>query len=274
MFNHLIASEGAAKKSLTTRTIIMSVVVHAFLLGGALYATTWAPEPAEDEPEEMVTYVEIQDEPEIPEPVVAPPEMEPEPAEAEAPAAPEQEPLLEEPEPEEAPVARGFQDIAPPEEVLERIPDVDVSARAVSPEDFSGVGVAGGVSTGVVGGERRSTAEEPAPAVRGGAPVDVAVVEERPKLVNAAEMQRVLRRLYPDLLRDAGVTGETVLKFVISAEGRVEPGSIEVLSTTHQGFAEASTQVAERFKFRPAKIEGRKVRVAISMPIQWRLENM
>lgn len=275
MFNHLIASEPGPAWSLTSRTVIASVGVHVLLVGGALYASVHVPSPEAAEPEEMVTYVEIESAPELPEPVAAPPAPREAPESA-GPApteTPGQEALVEEAEPEEVapPVARGFQDIVPPEAVSDRLPDVDLSARAVTPADFSGVGVSGGIARGFVGGERRNTVEEPP---TGGEAVDVAVVEERPTLANAAEMQRVLRRLYPSLLRENGVMGETVLKFVIDTDGRVELETVEVLSTTHEGFAEASTRMVERFRFRPARIEGRKVRVAISMPIQWRLENM
>jgi protein TonB len=279
MFNNLIASEDKRKKVLGPRTLVTSIAAHVVLLGGALYAAANAPDPAERPSEEQVTYMEIEPTPPppAPEPVEPPPppEVEPEP-EPEAPRPDDPPAVIEAPEEPTPtpPVAKGFQELAPPSDVPDRLPDVDASAPPVRAEDFSGVGVAGGISKGVEGGQARNTAQEPPTGASkaSSGPVDVNVVEERPSLRNAAEMQRVLQRLYPPLLRDAGVTGQTMLKFVIDANGRVESGSVEVLSSTHDGFSSASIEAADRFRFSPAKIGGRPVRVSISMPISWTLD--
>lgn len=286
MFNNLIASESSRKRSVVnSRTLVVSGLAHVALLGGAMYAAANAPKPGDKETEEQVTYMEIEPtpapepaEPPPPPPVVEEPEVAPEP-EPEVPDANDPPAVLEAPaeEPTPAPpVAKGFQELVPPAGVPDRLPDVDASAPAVKLEDFSGVGVAGGVAKGVEGGEARNTAKEPPSGNEkgdgaGGAPVDVNVVEERPSLQNAAEMQRVLQRLYPSTLRDAGISGQTMLKFVIDTSGRVEDGSVEVVNTSHEGFAGASVQAADKFKFRPAKIGGRPVRVSITMPITWTL---
>lgn len=289
MFNNLIASESNKKRSVVnSRTLVVSGLAHVALLGGAMYAMANAPEPGKRETEEQVTYMEIEPtppppaevEPPPPPPVVEEPEVAPEP-EPEVPDADDPPAVLEAPaeEPEPAPpVAKGYQELVPPAGVPDRLPDVDASAPPVKLEDFSGVGVAGGVAKGVEGGEARNTAKEPPSGNKegegaGGAPVDVNVVEERPSLQNASEMQRVLQRLYPSMLRDSGITGQTMLKFVIDTNGRVENGSVEVLNTSHEGFASASVQAADKFKFRPAKIGGRPVRVSITMPISWTLNN-
>ena len=44
------------------------------------------------------------------------------------------------------------------------------------------------------------------------------------------------------MLRDAGISGLTMLKFVIDTDGCVENGSVEVVNTSHDGFAGASVQ--------------------------------
>ncbi len=49
-------------------------------------------------------------------------------------------------------------------------------------------------------------------------------VDVRPSLRNADDVQRALERVYPPSLRDAGVTGETVLQFVINEEAASSPG--------------------------------------------------
>lgn len=281
MFNALIASKPVGRRSLTSRTMMTSIAIHALLLAGAGFAATRAPDPRE-KPLEEVTYLDVQEEPKAPEPKPEepPPPPEPEEAEPEPQPAPDEPAVLEAPReaPAPEPVAKGFQELAPPTEVPTKLPDVDPNARAVRAEDFSGVGVAGGAATGVTGGEARNTEKEPAKATssegdgEGSGPLDVAVVEERPKLINGSEMERALQRAYPALLRDAGITGNAVLRFVIDDDGRVEPGSVSVVSASHDAFGEASVQVANKMRFRPAKVAGRNVRVLISMPIQWQLD--
>ncbi|MBV9772826.1 MAG: TonB family protein [Gemmatimonadetes bacterium] len=288
MFNTLIASKPARKGFLNSRNVLASAGIHAALLGGAVYAMANAPERKAADPEEQVTYMDVQ-KPEQP-PVVETPPPPPPPAVEEPQPQPEQPAVLEKPVAEpaqvkadepaptpEEPIAKGFQTLEPPATPPASIPAVDPNAKPVSVEDFSGVGVAGGVASGVEGGQARNAAKDPPSgdddaSKASSGPVDVAVVEERPKLQNGDEMQRVLERLYPPLLRDAGVTGQTVLQFVIDTEGRVESSSVEVVSATNDAFREASVKAAEKFRFRPAKIGGRNVRVAITMPISWTLD--
>lgn len=106
----------------------------------------------------------------------------------------------------------------------------------------------------------------------GGKVPDVADAEVKPRLANAAQVQRALQRLYPPALRDAGVMGYTTLKFVIDAQGRTNPGSIVVLSTSHPDFAGASAAAVTVMRFRPARIGRKSVPVLVEIPIAWILE--
>lgn len=101
--------------------------------------------------------------------------------------------------------------------------------------------------------------------------MNVADAEVAPRLLNTSEVQRALQRLYPPALRDVGVTGRTVIKFVVDAEGRTSPGSIVVMSTSHPDFAGASAAVVSTMRFRPARIGGRPVPVLVEIPISWTL---
>jgi TonB family protein len=104
------------------------------------------------------------------------------------------------------------------------------------------------------------------------AAVAVADAEVKPALLNAREVQALLAEVYPPLLREAGVTGQTHVKFVVDARGRVDPASIATVSTTHDAFAEASVEVVGRMRFSPARVDGREVPVLIQIPISWTLE--
>jgi TonB family protein len=104
------------------------------------------------------------------------------------------------------------------------------------------------------------------------AAMDVADAEVKPTLLNASEVQDLLAEVYPPLLRDAGIAGQTLVKFVIDAQGRVVPASIVTVSTTHGAFAEASLEVVGRMRFTPARVEDREVPVLVQIPITWILE--
>lgn len=252
MFSKLVASEGRKTRLISPTTLVASVLAHFVILGGLAYAAENT-EVGKKVKEEVVTFMEIEETPKV---------EEPEPEAEEPPPPPEVQP--EEP----PPVAKGFQDLVPPEEPPAKIPDVDLSQKAINPEDFSGVGIAGGVSKGLEGGIAQNMAEKDEV---GTGPIDVALAEEKPKLQNAAEVQRLLQRLYPPLLRDAGITGQVTIKFVVNAQGRVDPGSVSVVTASHEAFGEASTKVGEKLRFKPAKVGGRAVPVLVTMPIAWTL---
>jgi protein TonB len=256
MFNKLVASEGRKTKALSPTTMFASIAAHVLLIGGAAYATEHTAVGRKVK-EEVVSYMEI--EPEQP--------KAPEPPKAEEPPPPPP------PEPEEAPppVATGFQELVPPEEPPAKIPDVDPNQKAVNVEDFTGVGVAGGTSKGVEGGVPQNMADKKEDNT-GTAPIDVSLAEEKPQLQNGPEVQRLLQRLYPPLLRDAGITGQVQMKFVVNAQGRVEATSVSVVNASHDQFGEASTKVVEKMRFRPAKVGGRAVPVLVQIPISWTLE--
>jgi TonB family protein len=103
--------------------------------------------------------------------------------------------------------------------------------------------------------------------------MDVSDVDVRPSLRNSDDVQHALERDYPSQLRDAGVTGETVLQFVVNEDGRVEPGSVEVVSSSDDGFSSAARRVVSAMRFSPAKSRGRNVKVTITMPVHWNIAN-
>ncbi|HEU0077369.1 MAG TPA: TonB family protein, partial [Longimicrobiaceae bacterium] len=104
------------------------------------------------------------------------------------------------------------------------------------------------------------------------APADVADAEVKPQLLNAGEVQALLAEMYPPLLRDAGITGQTEIRFVVDAEGAVDPTSIVVVSATHEALADASAAVVVGMRFSPARVLGRTVPVLVQIPIAWTLE--
>lgn len=76
---------------------------------------------------------------------------------------------------------------------------------------------------------------------------------------------------YPQLLRDAGVEGATLVRFVVDTLGRVEQGTVKVVESTHPAFALAVQAVLPQMRFSPARVGEKKVRQLVEFPLQFRL---
>ncbi|MFQ5810724.1 MAG: TonB family protein [Armatimonadota bacterium] len=76
---------------------------------------------------------------------------------------------------------------------------------------------------------------------------------------------------YPGLLRQAGIEGAVLLQFVVGTDGRVEPGTVEVLQSEHRGFEAAAKQLVTGCAFRAARLDGKPARAQAQMPVMFRL---
>src|SRR4051812_3884573 len=129
MFNNLLESK--PKKQRSPAGIATSVVLHAAIIGAAVYGTLHAAIESEKPKQEEVKFVETPKEPPPPEPEKPPPPPD-------VVAAP--------------PPPKGFQVLTAPVKIPDVIPDIDLTKKVTDEADFTGKGVAGGTSKGVVGG--------------------------------------------------------------------------------------------------------------------------
>ncbi|HEX8672556.1 MAG TPA: TonB family protein [Longimicrobium sp.] len=102
---------------------------------------------------------------------------------------------------------------------------------------------------------------------------DVGSLDETPELRNRRDVERSAQRSYPRFLRDAGVSGDVIVSFVIGQDGNVEPGSIQVVNDVNPAFADAAREVAVRMRFTPGRIRGEPVRAQAQVPINFRAED-
>jgi len=236
-------------------TILVSVGLHVLLGIGALQAGL-GQEAAKRKKEELVDFMEIEEE-------------KPKEQEAPKPEPPPPPPPPEEPE-APPPVAKGFQTLQPPVEPPKEIPPVNLNQTAVKAEDFSGVGQEGGLAKGVEGGQAQDASDRETPPDEG--TYEMTAVEELPELSNRNDVARQISRNYPPLLRDAGVNGQVTIRMRVMSDGRVDPESIQVENATHEAFGDAARKVVERMRFRPAKVGGRPVNVWVTLPVTFQLQ--
>ncbi len=90
----------------------------------------------------------------------------------------------------------------------------------------------------------------------------------RPELRNRADVERALERLYPSMLRDAGIGGVAHVWFYISETGSVVRTMLNE-SSGHDGLDDAALKVADVMRFSPAYNRDRAVAVWVSVPIRF-----
>lgn len=251
MFNKLVASEGRKKTGFwSPQNIVISILLHVVIVGGALAAGVGDTSMSRKR-EELVEFVDIEEE---------------KPAEPE----PEQEPEPPPPPPEPSappPVAKGFQTLVPPVEPPPTIAAPNPNDQAVNVEDFSGIGKEGGVAKGVEQGVQQSTVQRTTPPDEG--TYELSAVEQMPSVSNTQEFMRQLERNYPPLLRDARVAGTVQVRFRVNEDGRVDAESITISSSTHEQFNDPTIRAVRALRFRPARVNNRPVKVWVEQPIQW-----
>lgn len=128
-------------------------------------------------------------------------------------------------------------------------PDVDISATAKGIDALRSL-VAG---------------EPPAPVAEatGSAALPSSAVDELPTLHDG------LKPRYPDDLRGLGLTGEVMVEYVVTAEGRVARSSLRIVHSTHPAFSRAVIEALVRARFNPARVGGRSVAVLVQQKIRF-----
>lgn len=122
----------------------------------------------------------------------------------------------------------------------------------------------------------QAPAPAPAPAAQPGADTTrvykLSEVDEPPHLANATAVQRLMVRTYPEALARSRATGSVMLRFVVDAEGRVEPGSVQVESSSDPAFEPPATQLALQMRFSPGRVSGHPVRVLAAFPLEFAID--
>lgn len=136
------------------------------------------------------------------------------------------------------------------------IPPIDVTTTVVSkPEDF------GSASTGALrpdGVEART--------VPYGSPFRADQVDRQVGLIPG-----VRPPAYPESLRSAGIEGRVLVEFVVDERGQPVQGSIRVVQSDNDLFADAVRVALGRLRFTPAEVGGKKVSQLVQMPFVFTL---
>jgi protein TonB len=76
---------------------------------------------------------------------------------------------------------------------------------------------------------------------------------------------------YPESLRQAGLDGRVLVRFIVDTIGKVDMNSVQVLESTHDLFARAVRDALGRFRFKPAEVRGRRIPAMAEMPFEFQM---
>jgi protein TonB len=76
---------------------------------------------------------------------------------------------------------------------------------------------------------------------------------------------------YPESLRSAGIEGKVLVEFVVDERGQPVQGSIRVVQSDNDLFADAVRFALGRLRFTPAEVGGKKVSQLVQMPFVFTL---
>ncbi|MCS7245721.1 MAG: TonB family protein [candidate division WOR-3 bacterium] len=86
-------------------------------------------------------------------------------------------------------------------------------------------------------------------------------VEVKPKPI------KVVNPVYPELAKKAGMEGRVVISAILDEEGNVIKA--EILSSTNSIFNESALKAAYQYKFSPAMMKDRRVKVKVIIPFNF-----
>jgi periplasmic protein TonB len=122
-------------------------------------------------------------------------------------------------------------------------PDVEITRIAAGPP---------GIPDGIVGG------------------VDVTVISSR-FLDNPPRTRVQVPPAYPSEAKQAGVTGEVSVEFVVDESGRVH--NARILESSDPRFDAATLKAVQKWRFEPGKKNGRPIRFRMVAPVVFSLNN-
>lgn len=93
------------------------------------------------------------------------------------------------------------------------------------------------------------------------------VTDVSPKADEAPAPVRTVAPEYPSSLHEAKVNGVVSVVVVVDESGDVL--AAEVVKSTHEEFANPALNAVRRWKFKPAKVAGKAVKVKVTIPVRF-----
>ena len=95
-------------------------------------------------------------------------------------------------------------------------------------------------------------------------------LDSPPKLVNPSRTARLVAESYPSALKRMGVAGQAQVQFIVEANGKVDPSTVEIVVASTPAFGAAAKDVIPKIEFFPGKAKGQAVRSRVLLPIMYK----
>jgi periplasmic protein TonB len=252
----LIESKGSKKRKWWM--FPLSFFLHALVIGLIVGMSYWMVEAVQAPPIPVTLYS------------APPPPPPPPPAAGHKKEAPKPEP-----KPEKVEEPKEVQ----PTEIPEETEQTPVQSEELTPdtsavdENATGPGEEGGVEGGVVGGVQGGVVGGVPGGVIGGTgqgglgeevPMRMTAEVKQPELIKKVEPP------YPEVARRSRLEGVVVLEAVITKTGSVE--EVKVLRSLHPVLDAAATNAVKQWKYKPAILNGRPVKVYFTVTVTFKLQ--
>jgi protein TonB len=266
-----ILLESGARPYGSSKGVVVSVLLHGALITAAVLGTAKVVLPPREKVEEHpILYVASPP----PKPVQMAERL-PEPPKAKAPARVFRAPPRAQaaaPRPTPQPKAPATPALVAPTKVAVSLPAVDLKAvptisDVVAPAG-SDVIKGGGISRE---GSVKSDGDEGGSRGGLGSGSSGRAYDEN-QVDRAVQVTRQPAPHYPDALKSVGVEGMVSMHFIVGADGKVEPGSIEVVSSPNKLFSDAVRASLLNSRYRPAEAGGHPVRQLVEQSFTFKLE--
>ncbi|HEU4562171.1 MAG TPA: energy transducer TonB [Longimicrobium sp.] len=96
---------------------------------------------------------------------------------------------------------------------------------------------------------------------------ELSEVEVLPQMQNRRDVVRYTVEYYPRDLRRTRQQGTVTLRFIIRADGPTDSDHISVENSSNAAFEHAGVRVVRQMRFSPARINGERVPVWVTLPI-------
>lgn len=229
MFDKLLESKPQKQQSIGQT--ILSIALHALVIFAAIKATQGVAETMADR--EIDTTISF---------------LKPPPPPEEPPPPPPEDVIVS-----ANPPPKGFQTVVAVTEIPKDIPPVDLNQKPFNPKDFTATGVEGGISTGVIGGT--------GPVDVGSVVVTSAEADDPPQLISRGP------QVTPAGMD--GVAARVEMEFIVGVNGKAEPASVRIISSTAKVFEEPAKQMILKSVFKPGMMGGQAVRTRVRQVVSF-----
>ncbi len=267
--------ESGARPYGSAKGVALSMMLHGGLIAAAIIGTAAVALPSHEKVEDHpIVYVAP------PPPVAEPVHIAPAPPAVKTPKAKPvatkraepPRPRLAQAQPQPQPKATPAPTISAPTKIAVSIPAPDVKAPVIG--DIVAAPAPDRIDAG---GSSHRTVSESAGEVDGSSGRGLnsgssTKAYSENEVERTVEVVRAPEPRYPDALKSTNVEGSVVMHFIVGADGRVEPGSISVVSSPNKLVSDAVRTALLSARYRPAQAGGHAVRQLVEQSFAFQLQ--